>query len=98
MESTFNNRIEWINHALGGTEDKVTAMTILISHVLHFFIGMLSMAFIGASWVSKASVMILVPLNCIMALQGSKHLNYSQLGMLMALTYPGWLFVRIIYR
>eukprot|EP00794_Sanderia_malayensis_P009493 gene9493-10485_t len=92
FEETFQNHMRWINDTVGGTRDKLSVITLLLGHIVHFFVLLVTVIFFGSPVITRATLLLLMPLNCITALQNKKHFAHKELTLIIALTYPvNWL-------
>lgn len=89
FEETFHSQMKWINDAVGGTRDKVSVISILFGHIIQFSIMLLIMLSCGSSMLSWTTLFVLLPTNCIFALQEKNHFTYKEVFVIIALTYPG---------
>ena len=89
FEDTFHNQMKWINDAVGGTRDKLSVISILFGHITQFIAMLFVMVFCGSPLFSKATLLVLLPMNCVFALQQKQHFTYKEILMLVTLTYPG---------
>ena len=89
FEETFHRQMKWINDTVGGTRDKLSVISVLLGHIVHFCILLVAMMFTGSSLLSRIALLMLLPLNCVFALQNKRHFTHKELASIVALTYPG---------
>ena len=89
FEDSFHNQMKWINEAVGGTRDMISVISILLGHIVQLTIMLLMMIFCGSPLLSKTTMVVLLPMNCVLALQEKHHFTYKEMFVLVALTYPG---------
>lgn len=89
FEESFHSQMKWINDAVGGTRDKISVISILLGHIVQFTIMLFLMMSCNAPLLSKTTLLVLVPTNCIFALQEKQHFSYKEIFLVVALTYPG---------
>eukprot|EP00112_Aurelia_sp_Birch-Aquarium-sp1_P007510 Seg1819.2 transcript_id=Seg1819.2/GoldUCD/mRNA.D3Y31 product="Protein brambleberry" protein_id=Seg1819.2/GoldUCD/D3Y31 len=88
FEDTFHNQMKWINDAVGGTRDKLSVISILFGHIVQFAFMFFVMVFCGSPLLSKATLLVLLPMNCVFALQQKQHFTYKEILVVVTLTYP----------
>ena len=89
LEESFHNQMKWINDVVGGTRDKVSVISILFGHTLQFSVMLLVVLSCGSPLLPRTTVFVLLPTNCIFALQEKQHLTYKEIFVVVTLTYPG---------
>ncbi|XP_065059847.1 protein brambleberry-like [Rhopilema esculentum] len=93
FEDSFHDQMKWINEAVGGTRDRISVISILLGHIIQLTIMLLMMIFCGSPLLSKTTMVVLLPMNCVLALQEKHHFTYKEMLVLVALTYPAtWIF------
>ncbi|CAG9766635.1 unnamed protein product [Ceutorhynchus assimilis] len=85
----LEERLAWIMTALGGTDEAVGRLYLVLWHVGFILTGMLACAFLSARASTRMVIVTLPPFNLAMALSGNEFLNFSNLliaiGTLIAL-------------
>ncbi|XP_065666977.1 protein brambleberry isoform X5 [Hydra vulgaris] len=86
--TSFNNQVPWLQTMFGGTIDKLNLVTVLFSHCAFFVFSILSVLFIGVPTITKVSLLLIVPLNCLVAVQQRQHLSFLQMSWFLLFTFP----------
>ncbi len=89
--------MKWINDTVGGTRDKLSVISVLLGHVVHFLILIFAMIFTGSPVLSRATILVLLPMNCVFALQNKRHFTHKEMAMIVAATFPGKVFVSFCF-
>ena len=89
FEETFHSQMKWINDAVGGTRDKVSVISILFGHIVQFSLTLLVMLSCGSPILSRTTLFILLPTNCVFALQEKQHFTHKEMFVVIILTYLG---------
>ncbi|KAK4880353.1 hypothetical protein RN001_008499 [Aquatica leii] len=77
----LEERLIWINNALGGTDLALERLYAISWHTGFLLVAMISCAFLGAQTITRLMVTISLPLNLALTLQHSEHaLNPLQLS------------------
>ena len=88
FEESFHSQMKWINDAVGGTRDKISVISILFGHIVLFAILLVAMLSCGSPVIPKTTLLVLLPTNCVFALQDKHHFTYKEIFLIIALTYP----------
>ena len=91
FEESFQRQMKWINDVVGGTRDKLSVVSILFGHMVLLFVMLMIVVSCSAPLLSKIVVLLLIPINCIFALQNRQHFTYKEMLLVVALSYPGML-------
>ncbi|XP_065683956.1 protein brambleberry isoform X3 [Hydra vulgaris] len=86
--TSFNNQVPWLQTMFGGTIDKLNLVTVLFSHCAFFIFAILTVLFIGVPTITKVSLLLIVPLNCLVAVQQRQHLSFLQMAWFLLFTFP----------
>ena len=90
MTFTFNDQLPWLQDIFGGTVDKLTMITNLLGHTVFLFACFFAAIFIEAPGVTRALLIVLVPLNCVLTLHESElRWDYLEMAWLLAGSVPG---------
>ena len=89
LYASFHEQLPWIHELFGGTIDKLTAITYLLGHSAFLVLACFGILFVNAPRVTRVLLLVLVPLNCFTALHECRHLSYTQITWLLALSVPG---------
>ena len=89
LYASFHEQLPWIHELFGGTIDKLTAITYLLGHSAFFVLACFGVLFVNAPRFTRVLLLFIVPLNCFTALHECRHLSYTQISWLLALSVPG---------
>ncbi|KAB0804700.1 hypothetical protein PPYR_01670 [Photinus pyralis] len=69
----LEERLAWINSALGGTDSAIERLYAILWHASFLLIAMITCAFLGAQIITRLIVAISLPLNLALTLHKSEH-------------------------
>ena len=89
LSTSIHEQLPWLQDMFGGTMDKLTMITLILGHLVFFIGSFMAIIFVNGPSLTRVSLLIVIPLNCLAALQDTHSLTYQQLAWLLALTIPG---------
>ncbi|XP_076270203.1 protein brambleberry-like isoform X2 [Rhynchophorus ferrugineus] len=95
-KQALEGKLSWVMEALGGTDQAVDKLFIMLWHGCFILIGMVTSAFLSANRVTRVMVFFLPPLNLALALNGYCYLDFITLlsviialvGVQLLVVYP----------
>ncbi|XP_074654833.1 protein brambleberry-like [Tubulanus polymorphus] len=86
MKSGIDSRLSWLISLIGGTEDKVTLLTVCGLHLVYFLLAAISVSFLQTPWFTRFILLIAVPLNAVSAVKNGVSLDFIAMTLFILLT------------
>ena len=87
LEGSVGEKLAWITNKIGGTDEALTNINLLLQHFAYLLFGMLLLVFVNAPAFYRLFFIFAVPMNFICALMQWRNVSLIELTQIVGIVF-----------